>query len=299
MGVDVGGTSIKWVVLAGERIATEGMRETPTSRPEDVLAAVVDIVRSRPEVNLVGVALPAVIDAYSGASVLAPNLPGDWAGQAIVEPLSTKLGVPVTLCNDARAFTNAEWRLGAARGYANVIAVTLGTGVGGGIVADGRLLRGSQGRAGELGHVRVQWSDIRCECGAVGCLETLAGARAFVRQAREAIEAGLDTRLSSLSRPPTGEAVVDAARNGDAVAARIIGRAGRAIGAVVAALAGPLATEIVVVGGGLGGALDPLGPLIENQLHERAAFSGACRVKASSLGLYAGAVGAALWKDTQ
>lgn len=298
MGIDVGGSSIKWVLLERERVVRRGRTATPTADAPAILGAIARLVREQGAMRAVGLALPAVIDAASGSTLVAPNLPGDWAGHPVAAPLTGELGIPVTVCNDARAFTRAEWQLGAARGRRNVVAITLGTGVGGGIVADGRLVEGPSGRAGELGHMPVEPDGVRCGCGAIGCLETVAGARALVRQARRAVERGEAPLLGSAGSL-TPEAVVGAARQGDPAATEIMARAGQAIGRGLSALATALTSEIVVVGGGLGAALDVLGPVIHTQLRERSALIGDCPVVASALGLHAGAIGAALWKEAE
>jgi glucokinase len=280
LGVDVGGTSIKWVVLDGESVVRQGQRPTPSDDETVVLRAITDLAATESRVASVGVALPAVIDAKAGATLVAPNLPGEWQGLAVVEPLQDALGVPVVVCNDGRALTNAEWVLGAARGCRDAVVLALGTGVGGGIVSDGRLVRGPRGRAGELGHIPVEPTGERCGCGAVGCLETVAGARALVRAGRR-----------------TPELIVDAARHGDAGAQDVLARAGTAIGRAFAALAVSLTPELFVVGGGLAPALDLLRPAIEAQLQERTSLTGTSPIVRSALGLHAGAIGAALWKE--
>jgi glucokinase len=281
MGVDVGGTSIKWVVLDGESVVRQGHRPTPGDDEAAVLRAIADLAATE-RVESVGVALPAVIDAEAGATLVAPNLPGEWHGLAVVEPLQDALGVPVGVCNDGRALTNAEWLLGAARGCRDAVVLALGTGVGGGIVSDGRIIRGPRGRAGELGHIPVEPSGERCGCGAIGCLETVAGARALVR-------------AGSLS----AELIVEAARQGDAAARRVLARAGTAIGRAFATLAVSLTPELFVVGGGLAPALDLMRPAIEAQLQERTSLTGTTPIVPSALGLHAGAIGAALWKEDQ
>jgi glucokinase len=234
------------------------------------------------------VALPAVIDAKAGATLVAPNLPGEWHGLAVVEPLQDELGVPVMLCNDGRALTNAEWLLGAARGCRDAVVLALGTGVGGGIVSDGRIIRGPRGRAGELGHICVEPTGERCGCGAVGCLETVAGAHALVRAGRHA-----------MAGPVSPEVIVEAARHGDAGALEVLVRAGTAIGRAFATLAVSLNPELFVVGGGLAPALALMRPAIEAQLQERTSLTGTIPIVPSALGLHAGAIGAALWKEEQ
>jgi glucokinase len=282
MGVDVGATSMKWVTMRDEQVVGRGRRPTPTDDEAGVLRAIVDLVTGEPDVDALGLALPAVVDARAGTSVLAPNLPGDWRGLPIVEPLAQTLGVPVTLCNDGRALTNAEWILGAARGRRDAVVLALGTGVGGGIVSDGRIVRGLRGQAGELGHLPIDPHGEPCGCGAVGCLETIAGARALVRAGRDAA---------------TPEAIVAAAGRGDAGALGVLDRAGAAIGRAFAALAVALRPELFVVGGGLAPALGLMRPAIEAQLSERTALTGTIPVVSAALGLHAGAIGAALWEE--
>jgi glucokinase len=279
MGVDVGGTTIKWVVLDGESVVGQGHRPTPGDDEAAVLAAIADLAATE-RAESVGVALPAVIDAKAGATLVVPNLPGEWRGLAVVARLQDALGVPVAVCNDGRALTNAEWLLGAARGCRDAVVLALGTGVGGGIVSDGRIVRGPRGQAGELGHIPVEPTGERCGCGAVGCLETVAGARALVR-------AG--------GRGP--ELIVEAARRGDAEARGVLARAGTAIGRAFAALAVCLNPEVFVVGGGLAPALDLMRPAIEAQLDPRTSLTGTTPIVPSALGLHAGAIGAALWKE--
>jgi glucokinase len=270
LGIDVGGSSIKWVVLEGDTVVDEGSVATPQEDAGAVLHAVSGLVPDG--IEAVGLALPSVIEGTT--TLLAPNLPGDWNGLDV----AARLAFPVTICNDARAFTLAEWRLGAARGCDDVLAITLGTGVGGGVVSDGRLVEGHRGTAGEFGHLPIE-RGARCGCGADGCLEAVAGARGLVRAS------GLES----------AEAVVDAARAGDPAATAALARAGDAIGRALAVVATALGPELVVVGGGLAGALDLLRGPIEARLREREHVFGPCPVVPAELGLRAGAIGAALW----
>src|SRR5262245_32475102 len=124
MGIDVGGSSIKWVVLDGEDVVRGGDAPMPGTDAQAVLAAIAGLVRAQTSISAVGLALPGVIDAEAGATLLVPNVPGDWEGLPVAPLLQAELGLPVTLCNDARAFTLAEWSIGAGRGCRNMIAVT-------------------------------------------------------------------------------------------------------------------------------------------------------------------------------
>ena len=296
MGIDVGGTALKWVVLRDEEVVSSGTRATPRDSAEAVLAAVAELAAREADLTTVGIALPAVVDFERGTTLVVPNLPGDWADRPVAGPLSAALGLPVALANDARALTLAEWRLGAARGTADAVVLALGTGVGGGIVSGGRVVRGPLGRAGELGHMPVEPDGERCACGATGCLETVAGARGIVRGAEAAVRRGQAPLLAAASAV-TPESVADAARRGDAGAQAVLDRAGTGIGRALAALAVALTPAVIVLGGGLAPALDLLGPAIDAQLGERAHLYGTIPVVPATLGLHAGAIGAALWKE--
>ena len=298
MGIDVGGTAMKWVVLRGEQVLRSGTHPTPRDSADAVLAAIAGLAEQEAGLEAVGLALPAVVDFEHGTTLVVPNLPGDWVGRPVVGPLRAALGVPVAIANDARALTLAEWRLGAARGYTDAIVLALGTGVGGGIVSGARVVRGPRGRAGEIGHMPVEAGGERCGCGATGCLETVAGARGLVRGGEAAAARG-EAPLLARAGAITPEAVADAARRGDPGAQGVLDRAGTGIGRALASLAVALTPEVVVIGGGLAPALDLMRPAIDAQLHERAALYGATPVVPATLGLHAGAIGAALWKEDQ
>jgi glucokinase len=210
LGLDLGGTNIKVAVVEErdgddlhlvlrERHPTEGHRG-----PEDVrrLAEVgQEALERHGAVGTVGVGVPGVFHEEAGHAVKLPNLPGDWHGVPIRAPLAGALGHPVATVNDAHAFSLAESLLGAARGLGTVVCLVLGTGVGGGIVVDGRLLRGT-GHAGEIGHQTVLFGGPRCGCGNAGCAEALTRADVFAR----------------LGGRATAAEVYAAARAGDATA---------------------------------------------------------------------------------
>ena len=174
--------------------------------------------------------------------------------------------------------------------------LALGTGVGGGIVSDARVVRGPRGRAGEIGHTPVEAGGEQCGCGATGCLETVAGARALVRGGEAAVRRGEAPRLAGAGAV-TPETVADAARRGDSGAQAVLDRAGTGIGRALASLAVALTPQVFVIGGGLAPALELMRPAIDAELDERAPLYGTIPVVRSTLGLHAGAIGAALWKD--
>jgi glucokinase len=289
LGIDVGGTNSKLAVLeaagSSSRLLATATIPTGSDDPDEVIgrlaAAGARLVAEQGPVVAAGVGVPGLFDEATGRAVLLPNLPPAWTGHELRGPLADRLGLPTALINDARAFTLAESRMGAAAGCSTVICLTLGTGVGGGVVVDGRLRLGPNGRAGELGHQVIERDGPRCGCGNRGCVEAFAAGPALCR-------------LGGRRSP---RAVFRAAAAGDR-------RAGAAVDAVVGHLAVGIANlvtvlwpERVVVGGGIAAAGEQLlGPL-------RAAVAGSSplvdpasyEIVLAALGPGAGAVGAALW----
>lgn len=282
LGIDVGGSNLKAVVLENERVVSR--REAPTlserGGPAAVLERVVALAREAGPFDSAGVALPGLFDEQ-GRALLLPNLHGDWAGAPIAAPLAEALGIPVRLVNDGHAFALAESTLGAGRGAANVMCVVCGTGIGGGLVLDGRLHLGPKERAGEFGHHTVVEDGPSCGCGNRGCLELYAGAGAIARAAGQ----------------ETFREAADAARAGDIRAREAIDRAGRLIGLATANVLIFLCPDRVVVGGGVAEAGELLlGPLRDEvRRRARVAPLEEIAVVAAELGPEAGAIGAALW----
>ncbi len=298
LGIDLGGTAIKWVVLEDGRPGDEGRVDTPTDGCEAVVDQMVALGEAAGTIEAVGIGIPGLYEP-DGTTTLLPNVPGDWRGFPLGPRVAERLGVPASLANDARAFTLAELRLGAGRGCHDLVAVTLGTGVGGGVAAGGRLQLGHRHRAGEIGHQSVDPYGPRCGCGSHGCVETYASGPAIVAAATRAVLQGVDTALrDACGGDPAAldvETVVACARAGDAFAVDVLERAAWALGSGLANACTILAPERIVVGGGVAAALDLLRPTIEDVLRRRARLPDAPDVVAAELGNRAGAVGAALW----
>jgi glucokinase len=289
LGLDVGGTNCKLAVLEidGDRQELVATATIPTGPgdPADVLgrlaAVATELVAAHGPVAAAGAGVPGLFDEDRGRAVFLPNLPASWTGQEVAGPLAAGLGVPVALINDARAFTLAESRMGAAAGCPTVVCLTLGTGVGGGVVVDGRLRFGPHGRAGELGHQVIEVGGPPCGCGNRGCVEAFAAGSALCR----------------LGGRATPEAVFAAAAAGDARAAAAVAAVVGRLAVGIANLVTVLWPERVVVGGGVAAAGERLfGPL-------RAAVAAsaplvdpsAYEIVPAALGPAAGAIGAALW----
>ena len=289
-GLDIGGTGTSVVLVDGERVVARQHGATPAGEggPAMVAAAaglVRSALRAAPGTRLAGAGVGAagVVDPATGTVVAASDSFAGWAGFGLADALGDALGVPVAVENDVNAFALGEARSGAARGLADVLAVTLGTGVGGALVLGGNLYRGPSGAAGEIGHV-AGFGDLPCTCGGRGHLETLASGRAVAR----AYE-----RATGLAVPGARQ-VAELARAGDGDARRAFDGAAHAVGRAAVLVATLLDVTDVVVGGGVASAWDLLGPGIAASVRREPPVSGAdVRVAPSALGREAVALGAA------
>lgn len=190
LGLDLGGTNIKysiieksgsdWSVIAKDQISTEA--EKGPAHVTELLANLAN--KFGAEVSGVGLAVPGTFDSEAGSILIFPNLPGPWRGHQILNPVTKASGKPTALINDARSFALAESILGAARGMRTVACLVLGTGIGGGIIIDGKVITGSTGAAGELGHLIVEPDGNKCGCGSRGCLETTSATVAICTNAK-------------------------------------------------------------------------------------------------------------------
>jgi glucokinase len=290
VGIDVGGSAIKSVVLpdSAGRVAERASTPRVGRTPQEVLGQVARIAkghmaRARAKgwrVCGLGFSLPGAIDRRAGTSGVMPNLPGDWHDLPVRATVGAAVDVPTQVINDARAFTLAEFRLGAGRGRDSMVGVTLGTGLGGGIVVRGELWQGAAGFAGELGHQIIAADGETCPCGAAGCAETLVKAEVLARDGGQASAA----------------AVFAAAARGDARAAAAVeaytGPQAIAL-ANVQTLVGPAA---FVIGGGVADAGAALLYPLERRIRDLITFDRAenVHVRRAQLGPVAGAIGAAL-----
>ena len=265
--VDLGGTHLRAALVdSTAKIHTHLKRNTSKdSSPQvvvDALARVADEWRTEygPIIGA-SVMVPGAVDREQAVVLSAPNLPSliNFGLKAV---LQERLGWPVVLENDANAAAMGEMWLGAARGCRDVVSVTLGTGVGGGMVLGGKLWRGAHGAAGEIGHTTVDpFSGLKCKCGNTGCLELFASATAIVRMARESLSQFPQAALSAENL--TAEKVYDAGRDGDELALSVFRRAGKYLGIGLANLTSLIDPEIIVINGGVVNGWDLARRLIE------------------------------------
>ena len=289
LGLDLGGTLLKWAVVeladgGWDRLATDRVPTRLDAGADGLVAQLEETAAAAAAqwgpIASVGLGIPGRYDAAGGRVTLTPNIPIRWEGTRVVDHLEAVVHVPVHLLNDARAFTLAELRLGAGRGAQTLVGMTLGTGVGGGVVIWGRLYLGRDGAAGEIGHQTIDPDGPFCNCGNRGCVEAFA--RADV--------------IAATCGASSVEEAVRAAAAGDARALDGLAQVGRYLGIGIANMVTVLTPDRVVVGGGVAAAGEILFAPIRAELDRRVRMTGSATVEIvpAELGIWAGAIGAAI-----
>ncbi|MGZ8757871.1 MAG: ROK family glucokinase [Aeromicrobium sp.] len=303
IGVDVGGTKIAAGVVDEKGSILERVRrESPaadTDAIEETIAEVVRELTAHHAVEAVGVGAAGFVDVTRSTVLLAPNLA--WRNEPLKDDLERRLDLPVVIENDANAAAWGEFAFGAAADADDSLLVTVGTGVGGGIVLGGRLHRGTFGVAAEIGHLRVVPDGRPCPCGNRGCWEQYASGSALVHDARDRARgdesaAGLIERAGGDPNGITGPMITEAAKQGDPFAVAQLASLGRWLGEGIASLAAVLDPGVVVIGGGVSEAgdllLDPIREHFLGNLTGRA-FRPELAIRPAELGNTAGLIGAA------
>jgi glucokinase len=304
LGVDLGGTKILTAVVDETgRVAARVRAPTPQTGPAAVVEAIAASADRalaaagvpRGALRAAGVGAPGPADPVTGTVFAPPNLPG-WGDVPLADLLRARLEVPVAVENDANAAALGEHWLGAGRGVDDLLYITVGTGIGGGLILRGELYAGVSGTAGEVGHMVIVADGPRCACGRLGCLEAVASGRAIAREARAALDAGRPSVLAAVAADALdAQAVARAAAEGDPLAREVFARAARYLGLAVANLVHLLNPALVVVGGGVAQAgallLAPVRRIVESEAFARPA--AAVRIVPAALGPDAGALGAA------
>ena len=287
IGVDVGGTKTLGAVVSREgTIEARVERPAEASSQEALLASldgVVEELRAGTEAEALGIGIPSRIDQRRGRSIAAVNLP--LSGVDLRDRMREQHGLPVGIDNDANAAAIGEWKAGAARGAENVVMLTLGTGVGGGLIVDGKPFRGATGSGAELGHIVIDYEGPPCPCGGHGHLESYACGPVADRIARELFGPESDA-----------EDLVERARAGEGASVEALAEIGRRLGAGIASFVNVFEPELVVVGGGFGEA----GELLLAPARKVVAVEGLApgrdtvRIVEAELGVDAGVIGAAM-----
>jgi glucokinase len=309
LGIDIGGTNLVAGCVAADGMSLEGLLSEST-RPEEgadgVVARLFSIARRSMDalaaavpgavVRGVGVGAPGPLDTHRGVVLLTPNL--GWVNFPLRDRVADGLRLPTSLDNDANcAVLGEHWR-GAAQGARHAIGITIGTGIGGGLILDGQLHHGASDCAGEIGHTTIEMNGRRCACGNYGCLEAYASGPAIARRAMEAVESGAESSLRELMQANptsvTAQVVYEAANAGDALAREVVQDTARFLGAGIANLVNVFNPEVVVVCGGVTQAGDSLFVPLRREVSRRA-FKPAvdvCRIVPGALAGSAGVYGA-------
>ncbi|MEP7055840.1 MAG: ROK family glucokinase [Actinomycetota bacterium] len=304
IGVDVGGTKVAAGVVADDgTVVAEVRRPTPSASPEqtaDVIVELVEELRKEHDVTAIGVGAAGFIDSARSTVMFSPNLA--WRDEPLRERISDRIGLPVVIENDANAAGWAEAKFGAGRGEAHLVLVTLGTGIGGAIVLEGKLYRGRWGIAGEPGHMTMVQDGILCGCGNRGCWERYCSGTALTRAARERVTASPVAGHDLLEfaggdvKGLTGPVVTEAAKAGEQLAVELLADVSRWLGLGLANISAVLDPGTYIIGGGLAAAGELL--LAPARTSYAGALTGRghrplAEIRLAQLGNEAGVVGAA------
>jgi glucokinase len=311
IGVDLGGTNIVVGALSADGAQQFGMHSIPTRADlgaDAVVERMVQLVERvaaetlaatgarRSQILGVGIGSPGPLSRATGVVIFTPNL--GWSNFPLRDRIADAVQLPATLDNDANCATLGEWWLGAARGAQHVVGLTIGTGIGGGLILDGRLFHGVGDVAGEIGHTTIDANGRRCGCGNYGCLEAYASGPAIAERAREALAGGEPSAMPAavggdLSRL-TAATVYDAAQHGDRLAQEVVRETARILGIGIANLLNIFNPDVVVLAGGVTQAGDQLFEPMRAEVRRRAFKPAvdACRIVPGELQGNAGVVGA-------
>lgn len=280
IGVDLGGTNLRIAAVSREgRLLEKVALSAQVARgPDHVIGEMCDAIRRLSEQHCgegkflgTGIGVPGVIDMEAGVIRKSANLPG-WSNYPVRDEIERRLGTRVFLNHDAKVAALGEKWLGAGRNVDNMAMITLGTGIGGAIILDGKIYYGMNGMAGEFGHITIEPEGVPCGCGNRGCAERYASATALVRMARETIEAGEAPGLAKAAAAGaeiSARFVYDLAVEGDEPARRIFRQFGRALGIMMADVVNALNLEMHVIGGGVESAWDAFAPAMFEEMRQR------------------------------
>jgi glucokinase len=302
LACDLGGTNLRMAVVNAEgEILHREKAETPKAeKAEEIVRLIVEVankcraaVKEIGQIKSLAIAAPATVNSKEGITLKAPNVPA-LNGFKLAAAVSNELNLPVVLENDANAAAVGEQSFGAARGFQNAIVVTLGTGVGGGIIINGNVLQGIDGTAGEIGHICVEPFGAPCGCGSRGCVEQYSSATAIVRLIREQENQYPESILQGRS-PLTSADAYEAGIGGDQLALEVFRQMGFYLGIALADLVNVLNPEVIVIGGGASAGWDLFVHHTQAEIRKRAFREPAERVKIvrANLGDDAGILGAA------
>jgi glucokinase len=314
IGCDLGGTNLRVGIVNIQTGSVICQKSIPTQAREGhdaVIARMIELIKDVmhpskiPETDFVGIGIgvPGVLKPSEGLVLFMPNLYDSWINVPLSSIVSSSTGLPVHLINDVRAITLGEWKHGAGMGAKSMVCFAIGTGIGGGVVVNNRLVTELDGTAGELGHMIVEPEGQLCGCGNHGCLEAYASGPAIAAMGIKAVIQGRTTRIGEMVNfdlnKITSQIIADAAHNGDAIALEIFQHVGRLIGIAAVNVALAIGPELFVISGGVASAGDLLLEPIRHTLQERIHVmpKNRIRVEAAKLGDLAGILGSAQWAN--
>lgn len=305
IGVDLGGTNLRIAAVSPdghilEKIALDTEVMQGRERVVNDMCDAITELRGRlqsAELLGIGIGMPGVINLATGMVRQSPNLPG-WSDFPVRDDIEQRLGTRVILENDANAAALGEKWVGAGKDVSGLCILTLGTGIGGGLILNGRIWHGMDGMGGELGHMTIDPNGLLCNCGNLGCIEAYASATGIVRLATTAMRVGRSPGLEQAAREAgglTAEMVYFKAKEGDPVALEVFDLVGRALGVAVSNLINAFNLPLYVLGGGVARGWDAFAPTLLREVQKRSVVYRATktRIERSALGAEAGLFGAA------
>lgn len=307
IGIDVGGTNVKVAIVDSEgkigysnkvpTYAEMGCEYTINNIKQAIKELLKETQSDSESIEGIGFGFPGQIDYQNGIIRLAPNLPG-WVDVPFAKIIEDEFHIPTRIDNDVRCAALGELNFGAGKGCENLICITVGTGIGSGLIINGKLVRGASNVAGEIGHIKLQIHDgPMCGCGDTGCMEAFASGPAIVALAEEYIKGGKTTKFREMANPDiTPYIVAEAAKSGDPVAKRIFTIIGEYIGIGMASVVNLLNPEKIIIGGGVADCGDLLLEPVRETIRKRAMkIAGeTVKVESAQLGNSAGVIGASL-----
>lgn len=313
IGIDVGGTNVKIALVdkSGKIIYSNSVPTYAKMGYEytvnNIKQAIKDLMKetntTAKDIDGIGFDFPGQVDYKTGVVKLAPNIPG-WVNVPIAQMIEEEFHIPTRIDNDVRCAALGEMKFGAGQGCENFVCITVGTGIGSGLVINGQLVRGASNAAGEIGHIKLQIKDgLICGCGDTGCLEAYASGPSIVAMAQDYIKGGKSTKFREMAAAEGGEItpymVAKAAEAGDPVAKRIFEIVGEYIGIGLTSVINLLNPEKVIIGGGVAEAGDLLLDPIRKTIKERAMVvaGSAVEIVPAQLGNSAGVIGASMLID--
>lgn len=307
IGIDVGGTNVKIALVTGEgqivysnsvpTRAEMGYEYTVNNIKGAIYELMKETKTETKDIEGIGFGFPGQVDCDNGIVKLLPNIPG-WVNVPIAKLIEDEFHIPTRIDNDARCAALGELYAGAGKGCKNLVCVTVGTGVGSGLIINGKVVRGASNAAGEIGHIKLQMHDgPMCGCGDTGCMEAFVSAPSIVAMAKDYINGGKSAKFRELANPEISAYIVaEAAKAGDKVAQRIFKKMGEYLGIGLASVVNLLNPERVIIGGGVADAGEIFLEPVRRTLKERAMeiAGGAVEVVPAQLGNTAGVIGASL-----